>query len=285
MNQTIYTDKSKNAIRFSKFRKLESDCPFSGLGVKFVTDGEENYFANGKKHRVKAGQYIIGNDLTNSVVHINHEQPVQGLCIDISSEIISEVSEYHDLNGSELKEFLLSDQFLVNKYDVATSTVGRVLIEMSQRIRSGTFSNDFQSNELFYALAEHMIIDQRFVFNHLKKLDFKKKHTNEEVFRAIYQAKSRIDLHVSENHSLEEIANEAGISKYHFLRVFKIVFGVSPYQYQKTKRLEMAKSDLLAGREIYPTSIRWGFPDVQSFTKSFKKQFGQTPGSIIKSNF
>lgn len=285
MNQTIYTDKANNAIRFSKFRKLESDCPFTGLGVKLVADGEEIYFANGKKHRVKAGQYIIGNDLTKSVVQINHEQPVQGLCIDISSEIISEVSEYHDLNGSELKEFLLSDQFLVNKYDVAGSKFGGVLIEMSKRINSCTFTSDFQSSELFYNLAEQMIIDQRFVFNHLKKLDFKKKHTNEEVFRAIYQAKSRIDLYVSENHSLDEISAEAGISKYHFIRVFKTVFGVSPYQYQKTKRLEMAKSDLIAGREIYATSIRYGFPDVQSFTKSFKKQFGQTPGSVIKSNF
>lgn len=285
MNHTIYTDNEKNAIRFSNFKKLEATCPFSGLGVKYVALGEEIYYANDKKYKVNAGEYIIGNEFTKSHVQIDHADMVQGLCIDVSSEIIAEVAEFHDVNGSELKEFLLSDQFFVNRYNVKNTSLGYSLNEINQKIKSGTFTNDLQQNELFYSLAESIITDQRFVFDHLSKLDFKRNVTNEEVFRAVFQAKSLIDEYITETLSLEKIAHQIGISKYHFIRVFKAAFGISPYQYQKRKRLELAKLDLLSGNEILFTAIRYGFPDAPTFTKAFKQQFGLTPGSLKKSNF
>lgn len=285
MNQTKYIDNEKNCIRFSNFKKLETECPFTGLGVKYVVSGEETYYANEKKYRVNAGEYIIGNEFTKSHVQINHKEIVQGLCIDISSEIISEVSEFHDVNGTELKEFLLSDQFFVNRYNVKNTSLGYTLNEINQKIKTGTFTDDLQQNELFYSLAESIITDQRFVFDHLSRLDFKRNVTNEEVFRAVFQAKSLIDESITENLSLEKIAYQIGISKYHFIRVFKSVFGISPYQYQKRKRLELAKLDLLSGNEILFTAIRYGFSDAPTFTKAFKQQFGLTPGSLKKSNF
>ena len=285
MNQKIYSDHDGNAIRFSNFKKLELDCPFSGLGVKYVASGEEIYYANEKKYKVNAGEYIIGNEFTKSIVQIDHAEMVQGLCIDISSDIISEVAEFHDVNGTELKEFLLSDQFFVNRYNVKNTSLGYSLNEINQKIKSGTFTNDLQQNELFYSLAESIITDQRFVFDHLSKLDFKRNVTNEEVFRAVFQAKSLIDESITENLSLEKIAHQIGISKYHFIRVFKQVFGVSPYQYQKRKRLELTKIDLLNGNDILCTAVLYGFPDASSFSKAFKQQFGQSPGSIRKSNF
>jgi hypothetical protein len=74
MNQTIYSDNEKNAIRFSNFKRLESDCPFAGLGVKYVASGEEIYYANDKKYKVKVGEYIIGNEFTKSLVQINSKE-------------------------------------------------------------------------------------------------------------------------------------------------------------------------------------------------------------------
>lgn len=286
MNQTIYSDLEKNAIRFSNFKKLETDCPFSGLGVKYVASGEEIYFANDKKYTIKEGEYIIGNEFTKSIVQINHRESVQGLCIDVSSQIISEVAAYHDLNGDELKEFLLSDQFFVNRYNVKNTSLGYTLQEINNKIKSGHFIiNDLQQKELFYSLAESIITDQRLIFDHLSKLSFKKNTTNEEVFRALIHAKSCIDEHITENLSLEQISSSAGISKYHFIRVFKHTFGISPYQYQKRKRLELAKMDLISGKDISNTALLYGFPDSQTFSKAFKQIYGLTPGSIRKSNF
>jgi len=284
MNLTVYKDETKNEIRFSKIKKIEIEVPFAGLGVKYVASGREVYYANGKKYTVKEGEYIIGNDFTHSVVHIDNSIPVQGLCIDISPQIISDVAQYHDVNGTDLKEFLLSDQFFVNRYNVKNTSLGYTLNDINSKIKTGIFRNDLQQNELFYSLAESIITDQRFVFDHLSKMNFKKEVTNEEVFRAMLDAKSHLDAHIMDNPSLEELSLQIGISKYHFLRVFKNTFGISPYQYQKRMRLEQARLELMQGNDILETAIRFGYFNVQSFTKAFKSTFGQTPGTIKKSN-
>jgi AraC-like DNA-binding protein len=285
MNQTIYSDENDNEIRFSEIKKIESDIAFKGLGIKYVASGEETYYANGKKFMVREGEYIIGNDFTKSIVQINQEKVVEGICIDISTQIVSDVAEYYDLQASNLKEFLLSDQFFVNRYNVKNTSIGYSLSEINKKIKNGSFANSLQEQELFYSLAESIITDQRFIFDHLNNLDFKKNITNEEVFRSILQAKNFIDEHITENLSLDEISLNIGISKYHFIRVFKQAFGVSPYQYQKRIRLEHAKLDITKGVSILETAIKYGFSDVPTFSKAFKQQFNLTPGAIQISNF
>ena len=285
MNQTIYSDDNRNEIRISEIKKIETEIAFTGLGIKYVASGEETYYANGKKFMVREGEYIIGNDFTKSIVQINQEKAVEGLCIDISTQIVSDVAEYYDLQASNLKEFLLSDQFFVNRYNVKNTSIGYSLSEINKKIKNGSFSNSLQEQELFYSLAESIITDQRFIFDHLNNLDFKKNITNEEVFRSILQAKNFIDERITENLSLDEISLNIGISKYHFIRVFKQAFGVSPYQYQKRIRLDRAKLDLSKGISILETAIKYGFSDVPTFSKAFKQQFGQTPGATRISNF
>jgi AraC-like DNA-binding protein len=251
------------------------------LGIKYVASGEETYFANDKKILVKEGEYIIGNDFTSSIVKIDNQKTVQGLCIDISSEIISEVADYYDLNGEDLTEFLLSDQFFVNRYNIKNTNLGYSLVDINESIKTRNH-DQFLQEELFYSLAESIITDQRFIFNHLNKMDFKKVNTNEEVFRLLLNAKELLDLHAMKNLSLEEISSAAGISKYHFIRLFKNVFGISPYQYQIRRRLEHAKLEILKGVSILDAAFAYGYADLASFSKAFKQAFGQSPSQFIK---
>ena len=106
--------------------------------------------------------------------------------------------------------------------------------------------------------------------------------TNEEVFRSLFLAKSYIDDHLLENLSLETISQKAGISKYHFIRLFKNTFEVSPYQYQKRMRLELAKQQLLGGKELLEIAISIGYADLPTFSKAFKQVFRITPSSLGK---
>jgi AraC-like DNA-binding protein len=282
MNKTIYFDEDKNSIRYSQIKNIEAEIQFTGLGVKYVASGSEIYHANGKKFIVKEGEYIIGNDFTSSIVKIDQEEAVHGLCIDISSQIISEVSEFHDLSGTDLKEFLLSDQFFVNRYNVKNTTLGYTLQEINRKIQNSTIRNDLQRNELFYSLAESIVTDQRFIFEHLNKMDFKKVSTNEEIFRALLTAKNFIDENLLEELSLDQICLQAGLSKYHFIRLFKSTFGISPYQYLKRKLLELAKKDLISGKTVSEVYAIYGFSDVAAFSKGFKQQFGIAPSKLNK---
>src|SRR5262249_59651732 len=58
--------------------------------------------------------------------------------------------------------------------------------------------------------------------------------------RRISDAVRRIELHADEPLALGDLAREAGISRYHFLRVFRHVVGATPHQYLLRTRLHRA---------------------------------------------
>ena len=70
-------------------------------------------------------------------------------------------------------------------------------------------------------------------------------------------------------------------TEYHFYRLFKSVFGISPHQKLVQNRLHFA-CNLLRSRKATVTeaALSGGFPDVYSFSKSFKKHFGFSPSLI-----
>jgi AraC-like DNA-binding protein len=81
--------------------------------------------------------------------------------------------------------------------------------------------------------------------------------------------------------SLEELAAIAGLSRFHFCRVFGKEMGVSPSVYQTQLRIAHAKKLLLQGIPIATVASLIGFYDQSHFGWHFKRLVGVTPGSYV----
>jgi AraC family transcriptional regulator len=81
--------------------------------------------------------------------------------------------------------------------------------------------------------------------------------------------------------SLGELAGMASMSKYHFLRVFQRITGLTPYQYLLGVRLRRAALSLRT-TDLPITSIAFdaGFGDLSTFHGRFRDVFGQSPGGF-----
>ena len=91
---------------------------------------------------------------------------------------------------------------------------------------------------------------------------------------------------VETDFTLEELAKNVSLSKYHFLRLFKKEFGLTPHAFIINQRLNKANKLIQNGMNISEASIEVGFNDQSHFTRNFKKYFGYTPLSMKKnSNF
>lgn len=89
--------------------------------------------------------------------------------------------------------------------------------------------------------------------------------------------------HLSEDLLLRAMAQEVGMSQYHFARLFKQSTGLSPYQYVIQCRIERAKMLLLKSKlKISEISSLVGFGDQSQFTRHFKRLLGVTPKEIRK---
>ena len=78
--------------------------------------------------------------------------------------------------------------------------------------------------------------------------------------------------------ALEDMAARAGMSKYHFLRVFQRLTGVTPHRYLISARLRRAALALASSRRpVLAIALDAGFGDLSTFNKTFRAAFGLTP--------
>jgi AraC-like DNA-binding protein len=87
-----------------------------------------------------------------------------------------------------------------------------------------------------------------------------------------------IDAHSHRAIDLEDAAGEAGLSPFHFLRLFSRVLGVSPHQYLVRSRLRHA-ARLLADDDRAVTDVAYdvGFGDLSNFVRTFHRAAGVSP--------
>ena len=80
--------------------------------------------------------------------------------------------------------------------------------------------------------------------------------------------------------ALADLAREAGLSPYHFLRTFQRVTGVTPHQYVLRMRLRQAALRLAGGEaRILDVAFDCGFGDLSNFNRAFRREFGVRPGA------
>lgn len=91
------------------------------------------------------------------------------------------------------------------------------------------------------------------------------------------RAKLYIDANFASDIDLSKIADEACFSKFHFVRLFKSIYGRTPHQYLTHVRIERAKEYLAAGETVAYACFKVGFDSISSFTGLFKRRVGQTP--------
>ena len=87
-----------------------------------------------------------------------------------------------------------------------------------------------------------------------------------------------IEEQPDEDHSLGSLAREARLSRYHFLRVFRQLTGLTPHQYVLRARLCRAATRLILepGR-VLDIALESGFGDVSNFNHAFRAEFGASP--------
>lgn len=107
-------------------------------------------------------------------------------------------------------------------------------------------------------------------------------HPKMYMYRRVVEAKIFMDRHYAKAIDLDKIADQAAFSKYHFLRLFKNTFGMSPHQYLISVRVNAAKKLLLTKMTISDVCFAVGFESVPSFTRLFKQKIGISPGLFVK---
>jgi AraC-like DNA-binding protein len=104
----------------------------------------------------------------------------------------------------------------------------------------------------------------------------------EQVPEGVVRARDYLRSHATEQVSLEALAKEAFLSKYHLLRSFHRALGLTPHEYQMQLRLARARRLLAEGRSISRATYDAGFSDQSHLTRRFIAFYGMTPARYAR---
>ena len=94
-----------------------------------------------------------------------------------------------------------------------------------------------------------------------------------------------MDEHLTEELSLEELAEIVQLSKYQLIRRFREVTGTTPWSYLVGKRIEEAKKLLEGGMPLGQVAAETGFYDQSHLNRVFLDKTGSTPKAYQEKNF
>ena len=145
-----------------------------------------------------------------------------------------------------------------------------LLPEIEQTLQNKHFGDTVLRNALF---TQFMIYINR-IFLRTSSSPDKKTYSSDT---QVEQLLKYINSNLSENLSIDQLANRFFFSKYHMMRKFKNETGYTIHNYITSKRLLMARSLISQGMPVMKAAQASGFHDYTTFVRAYKKQFGKAP--------
>lgn len=249
----------------------------------------------GKSH-CKAGSHevVVGtNDffLTNRGqvydLNIDGDEEVETFNIHIEERLTEEVIAGHYLSEGSLLDIPDRSgppvEFFTQLYR-RDEGLDRIV----RKIRNAKMEEIFdplKESEMMCELTSYLLGRHQKVLRDLGQMPALRKGTREEIYRRLSVARDYMHSYFDRPLPLDRLAQMACMSRYHFLRRFRDVFGHTPHQYLMRIRLGKART-MLAETEVPISDIafRLGYQDLSSFSRAFRKSFKEGPRAFRENN-
>lgn len=225
--------------------------------IGFIENGRRCLVCNSREYIINPGDMVIFNPRDPHACEQVDGKTLDYRCINIQLAVMLKTA--YEITGREyLPQFTRTVFF--------HSELAASLRELHLMIFQGR--TDFKKEELFLFLIGQLIQE----YSDKSPVSFV-----QEPMPEIQTVCDYLDENYAKPISLDELSALAGLSSYHFLRLFTRQKGITPYSYLETIRISNAKKLLAQGISPAEVAYRTGFSDQSHFSNFFKKLIGLTP--------
>jgi AraC-like DNA-binding protein len=182
-------------------------------------------------------------------------------------------------------QFMIDISLLIGHTAVSSIISNRPLICLMQHrtdfldmIKTHPALKDF-----FYCVTMQNMWESYRIICGNDRIEYIRPAESDRVPKNIIKSLALIDQFYSNPLTLDQIARESGMSRYHFSRVFKSYTGHSFKEYLNHKRIEAAKHLMTQeGMNVSQACFRVGYNNVSYFSQLFKSHEGMLPSTFLK---
>jgi AraC family transcriptional regulator len=194
-------------------------------------------------------------------------EPLSTVHLHIERSLIDSVAEQMELGGS--RELALSDAMQFHDPLVAA------MLAALHRAAGDPADSRLYADTLVHALAAHLL--QHYARGRPARAALNAQ-PERLIPRRIRRVTDYVRAHLADDLAIADLAQQAGLSSFHFARVFHRETGETPHGFVTRMRLEEAARLLRATRHtVLQIAIAVGFENASHFSGQFKRSFGVTP--------
>jgi AraC family transcriptional regulator len=240
-----------------------SERPFEerhdGFSVSAVLDGSFTYRSDAGRGLLYPGALLLGNH--GRCFECGHEHGIGDRCVslNVDEQLFSEIAATVASNI----------RFRFSTASLPPSPTALPIVVQMEALASAV--SPLRRDELALGLVERIVA---LTASERRLGAAPKGREAKQVVEAIRLVEGNAPRPIE----LSEMAKTSGMSKHHFLRVFRKLTGVTPHQYLIGARLRRAALALASSqRPVLEIALDAGFGDLSTFNKRFRTTFGLTP--------
>lgn len=236
-------------------------------------DGEVDYWIEGSIYHLKPGDILLINPFElHKPIPRSDTENYERIVLWIDKAYISAI------DGGTLESCF--DKTAESYKNIMRPTLSQKqeIHDLFEEMLREYHSEDFGSDICTYGIFLQ-------IMTFLNRISHTKTNDSAEKYRSttlISEVLDYISKHYNEEITLDIIAKQFFVSKYHLSHEFSKNIGTGIHRYITLKRLNVAKDLLSEGVTAGQTSILCGFSDYTNFFRAFKAEFGVSPRDFLQ---
>ena len=235
--------------------------------ISFVRKGSFGYGTRGRHYDLVAGSVLIGRAGDDYVCSHDHVCGDECLSLQLAPELVEAIGDHDAIWSLGALPPMPELMVLAELADAAAARRSEIGLDEAGLLMAARFVE--VAGEA--SAAKSAMSDRKPAINPARDR------------RRAVEAALWLDQHAHQPVDLETVSQQAGLSPFHFLRLFARVLGVTPHQYLVRCRLRHAARLLVdPARSVTDVAFDVGFADLSNFVRTFRRAAGVSPRTFRK---
>ena len=233
----------------------------------FFLSGTGGYVVEGKRYSLTPGDLVL---IEKHCVHrpeFHPDTPCERIILYISPEFL----ERESVADCDLTDcFSRKDDHVLRPNEKIRHVLFSILKNMEQELSSNRYGKEILSTGMLLRLLVE-------IARSIHRKEVQKPEPMLPKSKRMLDIVQYLDAHLTEDLSVDLLAEKFYISRYHLMRRFREETGTTIHAYISDRRLMLARDLITQGMPATDVCFRCGFGSYSSFSRAYGKFFGTTP--------